>query len=322
MSTRHLVQQKEPLGADLVAVPPVLRSLARQQCGVLTRRQLNDLGISEPDIRHAEDARRWRTFGRTVVVLQNAPLTADQRPWVAVFLPDKPAALAGLSAATWAGLRGFEPDDVHVVVPHGSQVRLPRWVKLHESRRFSPSDIVATAGPPRTTTARSVIDGATWSTYPRRACAILCAAVQQRLTTSTRLATELAAAGRVRHVQVMREILGDIGGGGHTLAELDLGPLAARAGLPAPRRQALRQEPGGRVRYLDAEFELPDGALLAVEIDGAVHLRPESWWADSDRQNEVVIGGSPMLRFPSLTLRLEPARVVDQLRRMRIAHTP
>lgn len=107
----------------------------------------------------------------------------------------------------------------------------------------------------------------------------------------------------------------------HSL-ELDLGPLAARAGLPTPRRQALRREVGGRVRYLDAEFDLPDGAVLAVEIDGAVHLQPESWWADSDRQNEVVIGGSPMLRFPSLTLRLEPARVVDQLRRVRLAHTP
>jgi very-short-patch-repair endonuclease len=74
------------------------------------------------------------------------------------------------------------------------------------------------------------------------------------------------------------------------------------------------------VRYLDAEFELPDGTVLAVEVDGAVHLKPLAWWEDMDRQNEVVIGGSPVLRFPSVTVRLSPNRVVDQLNRIRIAH--
>ena len=33
------------------------------------------------------------------------------------------------------------------------------------------------------------------------------------------------------------------------------------------------------------------------------------------RQNEVVIGGTPVLRFPSVVVRHEPWRVVDQLRR-------
>ncbi|HEU5267832.1 MAG TPA: DUF559 domain-containing protein, partial [Jatrophihabitans sp.] len=108
--------------------------------------------------------------------------------------------------------------------------------------------------------------------------------------------------------------------GGHTLAEIDLGPLARRAGLPPPHRQAVRPAPSGHVRYVDAEFNLPDGTVLAVEIDGAVHLKPTSWWNDMDRQNELVIGGQPVLRFPSVTLRLEPDRVADQLQRMRLAH--
>ena len=167
-----------------------------------------------------------------------------------------------------------------------------------------------------------MIDAATWSKWPRRACAILCAAVQQRLVTAEQLEAELQLAGHVRHVQIMRAILGDIGGGGHTLAEIDLGPLARRAGLPAPRRQRLRRESGGKVRWLDVEFDLPDGTVLVVEVDGAVHIQPESWWDDADRQNEVVIGGQPVLRFPSLVIRLTEQRVVDQLRRMRVAHTP
>lgn len=139
--------------------------------------------------------------------------------------------------------------------------------------------------------ARSLIDAAAWSDSPRRACAILCAGVQQRLVRPGALVGELAAAGHVRHAGIMRAVLGDIGGGGHTLAELDLAPLARRAGLPPPRRQVLRREPGGRARYVDAEFDLPDGATLVVEVDGAVHLRPAQWWQDLSRQNELVIGG-------------------------------
>lgn len=322
MTLRPIVQRRQPSGADLRAAPSALAGLAGVQRGVLTRAQLSAAGYPQWRVRRAVEGRRWRAVGRTVVVLHNGALTPGQREWVAVLLPAKPAALAGLSAATAAGLRGFEPDRVHIVVAHDTHVRAPRWIKLHESRRFRTTDIDPAGAPPRTGTARAVVDAATWSRFPRRACAILCAAVQQRLTTAAQLQRELRAAGPVRHVRIMRDILGDIGGGGHTLAEIDLGPLAFRAGLHRPRRQVLRIEPGGKVRYVDAEFDLPDGTILAVEIDGAVHLGPQAWWDDTARQNEIVIAGRPVLRFPSLTVRLDGQVVVDQLRRMRIAHTP
>jgi hypothetical protein len=319
---RAVSQLRQPRGADLIAVPDFLASVAAAQSGVVSRRQLEQAGVGEPQIRVAAANRRWRMIGRNVVVLHNGPLTERQQRWVAVLLPNKPAALAGLSALASSGLEGFPPEKVHVLVEHDTHTRVPAWIKLHESRRFGPDDIVGSTAPPRTSNARAAIDAAAWSPWPRRACAILCAAVQQRLTTADRLLAELERAGSVRHVAIMRAVLGDISAGGHTLAEIDLGPLAVRAGLRPPNRQALRPEPNGRIRYLDAEFDLPDGLVLAVEVDGAVHLQPESWWNDAKRQNEVVIGGRPMLRFPSLTIRLQPAEVIDQLARMRSAHTP
>jgi hypothetical protein len=318
---RHALQATQRTGTELLAVPPRAVSLVSRQSGVLSRPQLTALGFTASQIRWAIRDGRWQAFGRRVVVLSNGPLSQAQRESVAVLMLGKPAALAGLSAASAAGLRGFEAQHVHIVVAHATHAAAPSWVKLHESRRFQPADIALGTTPPRTRTSRSVIDAATWSERPRRACAILCAAVQQRLLTAEQLATELRVAGHVRHVAIMRDILGDIGGGGHTLAEIDLAPLAHRAGLPPPRRQVLRREGNGKVRWLDATFDLPDGAVLVVEIDGAVHIQPDSWWDDADRQNEVVIGGQPMLRFPSLTVRLNPRRVVDQLRRMRVAHT-
>ena len=322
MLCRAVMQQNQPTGADLVAVPLALVEVADRQAGVVTRSQLYALAFSRLQVDRAVAAGRWRAFGRTVIVLHNAALTEEQKQWVAVLRVEKPVALAGLSAAAAGGLTGFEPDRVHIVVPHDTHTHAPAWIKLHESRRFRADDILRTGGVPRTRPDRSLIDAATWSKWPLRACAILCAGVQQRLVTSDQLERELRIAGPVRHVAIMRSILGDIGGGGHTLAEIGLGALALRAGLPAPHRQALRREPSGKVRYLDAEFDLPDGSAFVVEVDGFVHLKPISWWNDMSRQNEIVIGGRPVLRFPSVTVRLEPEVIVDQLRRMRLAHTP
>jgi hypothetical protein len=308
-------------GGRLVAVPDELAHLAERQHGVLHRGQLRRHGIGLAQVRAAVAARRWQLVGRAVVVMHNAALTQRQREWTAVLLPGKPAALAGLSAAAAGGLRGFEPDDVHILVAHNTHTRIPDWVRVHESQRFAPTDIRRGAGPPRTTIARSVVDAAAWSASPRRACAILCAAVQQRRTTPARLDTELRRAGAIRHAAIMRDILGDIAGGGHTLAEIGLSALVRRAGLPAPSRQVLRREPGGKARYVDAEIDLPDGTVLAIEIDGAVHQQPTSWWDDLSRQNELMIGGQPVLHFPSWMIRLEPDGVVDHLRRIRDAHS-
>jgi hypothetical protein len=145
---------------------------------------------------------------------------------------------------------------------------------LTQHQRFTPTDIRRGAGPPRTAIGRSVVDAAAWSASPRRACAVLRAAVQPRLTTPAWLDAELRRAGAIRHAAIIRDILGDITGGGHTLAEIGLTPLVRRSGLPAPRHQVLRREPDGKTRYVDAEIDLPDGTALAIEIDGAMHLQP------------------------------------------------
>lgn len=320
MPTRAASQLRRPDGTDLLAVPPGLATVVDRQAGVLTRSQLREFGFDWATVEGAVRRSMWRELGRNVVVLHNAALTGAQRNWVAVLLPGKPAALAGLSAVTAAGLRGFEPERVHLVVAHATGIRAPSWIKVHESRRLSSDHVNWLAAPPRTRSARSVIDAAAWSRSPRRAGALLCAAVQQRVVTPGHLQAELESAGRIRHVRLMRALLGDIADGAHTLTEVDLGRLASRAGLAAPVRQRSRRDHAGRNRWLDAEFRLPDGDLLVVEVDGRGHMEVENWIADTARDNEVVIDGRIVLRFPSLTVRLDPARVVDQLRRIRLAH--
>ncbi len=308
------------VGARLVAVPDRVAELARDQHGVLSRDQLRAAGFGPDHVRAAVRARRWQAFGRRVVVLHNATLSSRQREWVAVLLAGKPVALAGLTAAAAAGLTGFSSDRVHVLVAGDSNAGWPPWVQVHNSNRFAPRDVQANTSPPRTRTARAVVDAASWSASPRRACAIVCAAVQQRITATDRLAVELRLAGAVRHAGVLRALLGDIAGGGRTLAEIGLAALARRAGLLPPRRKVLRREPDGRARYLDAEFDLADGTVLAVEVDGSAHLEPLTWWDDMVRQNVHTINGLLTLRVGSMAIRLAPDLVVDQLRRVRQAH--
>src|SRR5262249_12910318 len=128
-------------------------------------------------------------------------------------------------------------------------------VKVHNSRRFSVGGINRVVAPPRTRVARAVVDAAAWSASPRRACAIVCAAVQQRLITAERLLVELHRAGAGRHLALLRALLWHIPGGGHTLTEIELGPLARRAGL-------LRRELNGPVCYVDLVSICPTAPCL------------------------------------------------------------
>jgi len=99
-----------------------------------------------------------------------------------------------------------------------------------------------------------------------------------------------------------------------SLSEQEFDRLRRRAGLPPPIRQSVRVDASGRRRYIDADF-----GAFSVEIDGGFHLRPLNYWADARRQNELVLGGDRILRFPSVAIRLEPEVVVAQLRAAGIA---
>lgn len=140
--------------------------------------------------------------------------------------------------------------------------------------------------------------------------AILAAGVQQRLVTVPQLRAAVPRLGPCRHRALILTTLADTAGGAHSLPELEMKGLLSRAGLPQPtsRQLALRD---GRY-YLELWWE---GARLAVEVDGSVHMVAQSWWDDMDRQNEVGLDDRLVLRFPSHAIREQRARVADQVRR-------
>jgi hypothetical protein len=309
--TTDLRQPHEMQTATALRYGGQVASLVSTQNSVATRPQLAALGISRGHIRNQIKAGRWRTEGHRVVVLHNGPLDEQQQRWAAVLGQAPGAALGGITAAQAHGLGWKSPESVHVIVPEGSRIVATQGIVVHASRTYDPArDRQPGGGPTRTRIERSVIDAASWTTSDRRACGVLCAAVQQRLVTVDPLLASLASAGPIRRRRLIGLTLGDIQGGAQSLLEIDFVALAAQAGIAPPRRQVVRIDAQGKRRYIDVVFE-----FFQVEVDGALHLLPSNYWDDMDRQNELTIGGSRLLRFSTVAIRLQPDRVISQLQR-------
>jgi hypothetical protein len=292
-------------------IPPELAAELEQQCGVVTTASaVRWLGRAA--VRWRLERQRWQQPCRDVVVTQSGPLTGNQMLWVVVLGAGSGAALGGLTAARLDGLNGFDDGRVHVVVPasHKVQTKLSGLAVVHRSELLGSADVHPVRQPPRTRTARSIVDAASWMRTENGTRAVLAAGVQQRLVRPADLAAALDRRGTVPRRALMRATLGDIAGGAQALSELDFCKLTRRFGLPEPTRQALRPDKHGRVRWLDACWE---SARLVAEVDGLWHMEATAWWADMRRENELTLSGYRVLRFPAFAVRDHPVQVAAQI---------
>lgn len=294
---------------------PGLREVADAQESAVHRRQLGELGVQPRAVAQQVAAERWQEAGPLVVVLRTGPLLPATRRWASVLTGGARAALSAWTALEVHGLQGWERAPDHVVVPRGSDPPELPWWRLHESRRHTTDDVRTRGGLPLHGVERAAVDAAAWSPSARVGCGLLAAVVQQGLSTPERLAAALKVAGRVGHRGAMGRALDDLAGGSRSMAEVDLLRLCRRNGLPTPVRQSRRRDAAGRNRYLDAEWELPGGGRLLVEVDGGLHVEVRRWYDDALRAAEVARPGEVLLRFPAMALRTENARVVAVLRR-------
>jgi hypothetical protein len=302
-------------------VPPgcssQLATLLQRQDGVARRDQLAAAGVTWAAIHAQVSGRRWKRHGPNVIVAHNGPLNPLQEQWVAVLHCHPKAALAGRSAAAAGGLSGWASPGVEVLVRRGVSVAALPGIPLivHESRRFTAQDVHPTVLPPRTRMERSLVDAAVWAATDRAACGILCAGVQQRLTTASRLQTELASAGLVNRRRLLSLTLHDVEGGARALSEIDFCRLCRRWRLPVTAQQVVRVDRNRKRRYLDVLLMGPDGRTVRAEVDGALHLLVRTYWDDMCRQNEYTIAGQPILRFSTVAVRTEELLVADQVAR-------
>jgi len=268
--------------------------------------------------------RRWSTWGDHVVLTQNAAPTRRQLMCIALVDAGPPAALASHTALEIAGFADFSREcaQIHVVVPRGARCAALPGLRVHESRRLQPDDLVLDGGLTRTPVARSALDAAAWQPFPRFACALVSAVVQQRLCSVGDLDAAMARVGRIRHKSHLRLTILDLAGGATTTGEADVLRLCRRFGLAPPVRQVRRRGADGTVRYLDCEWELPDGQRVVLEVDGRHHLDVSSWQDDMRRERDLVVSGRRVLRATNLEVRLEPAVLARDLIALGVPRAP
>ena len=298
---------------------PGLADLLNDQDGVL------DVGaamkyLTRDALRWRISSGRWQLPCRGIVVAQSGPLTEMQVLRIAALWAGPGAALAGLTAARLDGLSGFADrgqsaeHPIHLLVPARRPVRRARPclpLVVHYSRLLGNGDIHPMRQPPRTRTARSVVDAAAWMATDRGAQAVLAASVQQRLVRVEDLAAVVARNQRRPRRAVLKDTLDDVAGGAHALSELDFTRMLRRRRLPDPDRQAQRLDARGRRRWLDAVWE---AARLIVEVDGSHHMGVAQYWSDMDRDNDFTLSRYRVLRFPAFVVRYNPGYVAGQIR--------
>lgn len=302
--------------SELVKDP--LTALIDAQHGVVARWQARR-HMSEKAIRHRVDSGVWRRVHRAVYRTYRGPVTIAQRHWIAVLavtpgpsIRDSQAGcLGGLSALRVHGLRNITSDKVHVVVPASRRVEPPAGVVVHRSRDFTEDDRHPASFPPTTTIGRAVVDAAAWARSDDEARLVIAASFQQRLVTAGEIGAVLDRFPTVPRRRLIVATTADASGGSHTLGELALVTICRREGLPLPSRQARFRDSAGRRRYLDAVF---DPWRVAVEVDGAHHDDVRQRWDDLGRENDLVLAGFTVLRFPVHVIRERPEHVAAGLR--------
>ena len=254
----------------------------------------------------------WRQVTPHVFARDTSDPTASQIRQAGLLEAGPGAALAGRSALFEAGWRGTDEGYVDVALDRKVRWRsrspVP-WLRLH----FPVAPPRITGHPSRTSPPRSAIDAAAWARTAREALVILVSSAQQRLVTPEQLRRELESRGRIPNRRRIADALAELEGGATSSNEAAFLRECRRRGLPTPRMQTPRRA-RGRNRITDAEFVLPDGRLLIVEIDGIGHLEVSSWHADISRQNELALStGALILRVTGWEVHHDPDPFFDMV---------
>ena len=164
--------------------------LAATQHGMLSQRQLNALEVSRATVRSQLRAGRWSQRTSSVFSTTTGPLAWEQRLWCAILHAGPDALIGGLTAAKVHGMRGWERDEITVLVGNELSFEDLAGVRFFRTRR-SLTDMHAPTVLPLCQVAPAVLLFAGYEANLRTAHGALAAVVQQRLTDVPELASWL-----------------------------------------------------------------------------------------------------------------------------------
>lgn len=296
-------------------------ALAAEQHGVVTRRQLLDLGLSARAIQHRIDKGRLHPVDRGVYAV-GRPELSRRGLWMAAVLGcgSRAALSYGSAAALWGV--GRERRDLVEVSAGSYGVRQRPCVHIYRRSNLRAAEIVVRDGIPVTSVVRTLIDVA-----GRLDRAVLERAVNEAdrlgLIDPEALLDALALHPGKRGVRPLRELVGERT---FRLTDSELERrflrLVLEAGLPTPLTQQ-------RLNGFKVDFLWPD-LKLVVETDGLRYHRTASQQAKDHRRDQAhLAAGYTPLRFTHAQIRFEAGyvrftliAVVNRLKRLPARSTP
>lgn len=285
----------------------VQTELGDHQDGVVSTRQLAELGLTYDEVRAELEAGRWHRVGRKTISVTGQSVGSQQaRHRQAVWDAGGAACLDGFSSLLAWGLRRWEDDTVHLSVTQGSRYHRMPGVRVHVLRRRGP---VITAGIPRTPSEVAALRAAMWARTDRAAATLLAMAVQQRLVDPRRLLDAWSAVGRCPRKELLDRLVPLVADGAQALSEIDFAELGRDRGWPTPDRQVVVQTARGRI-YLDVRFTAYD---VVAEVNGVQHYEALAAMDDALRRNDHAIGDRTALEIPAVGLIIDPDPFLDQV---------
>jgi len=286
--------------------------LAAAQEGMISWAQLHGLGISRSFVRSQLRARRWQQVTRRVFCTTTGPLSRSQQLWLGVLHPGGDALIGGLTALKVAGLRGWDREDITVVVHNADSYDAVPGFDFFRSRR----PIAGFRGRGDLPVCRvepAALIFAGYERNQRTAHGLLAACVQQRLTSARSLAEWLDRLKPLRRARQFRELVSDLDGGVQSLAERDVRKACRRFGVAQPVSQRRRRDRAGRLRFTDCEWRLPDGRTLILEVDGAFHDDVLQAMDDRARHRKLTNDRVVVIHCSAYEIRYRPESVMEDL---------
>jgi hypothetical protein len=269
-------------------------SLAGRQYGVVARRQLLVMGLTNEAIGRRVEAGRLHPIHRGVYAVGHTVLKAEGR-WMAATLATGGVLSHATAAAAWELLPVGAT--IHVTVAGDAGRKRRAGVRVHRSRTLEPCDTTTRNAIPLTTRERTIADLAR-TTAPRR------------LEQLVNKAHDRLDFGRLRQLAPpsLQAVLTSYS---LTLTRSELEErfieLCDDHGLPRP-------EVNTRIEGMECDFVWRDRRLI-VEVDGFEFHRSRASFAD-DRERDVrlEVAGWRVLRFAYEHVVHRPAWVADAIR--------
>jgi REase_MTES_1575/Transcriptional regulator, AbiEi antitoxin len=295
-----------------------IATVAERQHGVVSRRQLRALGLSDEMV-DARLASGWlQPIFRGVFAVGHRAIGRPGLALAAVLACGEGAVLSHATAAELLGLWDRRPRLIDVTSPSGSG-RKVQGIRWHGPRRLARDEVIVHLGVPCTTAARTLVDMA--GQYGEKT---LCRLVEQaavlRLLDIDAI-DRILVRQRRRGAPMLRRILAPwrrrtVGQRRDRLrSRMEARMLAAslEAGVPPPRCN-VRTEIEGRRFELDFLWE---EQRLVVETDGEeTHGTPMAFREDRRRDQILTANGYRVARIAWSQLEDEPAATMARIRRI------